>query len=286
MRPLTLLLLVLCAHGASASVTQERYAGRAILLYMPSQLPPSGSRALVVVLHGGLGNAERLESRQSESPLNMDAEAEKNGFIVAYLNGTPVTRNLGADKLGWNAGGGCCGQSAANDVDDVNYIKGAMDHLATRYGIDRNRIYGMGHSNGAMMTLRVMCETGLYAAAVAVSGPLNIKDAHCAAARGKRILAIHGADDANVPIAGGQGTKGLARVDFNSEDRSRQSFLAAGAAYDLQIVNGSDHLLDHLDAAIETAAGRSIPQTAVLFFGFNSPPPPNRPSAGQNRIPD
>ena len=34
----------------------------------------------------------------------MDEVARKNGFIVAYLNGTPVARLLGADKLGWNAG--------------------------------------------------------------------------------------------------------------------------------------------------------------------------------------
>ena len=51
----------------------------------------------------------------------MDEVAKKSGFVVAYLNGTPVTRMLGADKLGWNAGGGCCGVPAENNVDDVGY---------------------------------------------------------------------------------------------------------------------------------------------------------------------
>ena len=100
-----------------------------MIVYAPSELPARGARALVVVLHGGLGNAQRIASRQSESGLNLDSLAETNGFVVAYLNGTPVTRFFGADKLGWNAGGGCCGQSAENNVRDVDYITGAVDHL-------------------------------------------------------------------------------------------------------------------------------------------------------------
>jgi poly(3-hydroxybutyrate) depolymerase len=46
-----------------------------------SGLPAQGTRALVVVLHGGLGNAQRIESKQSENGLNMDVVAEKSGFI-------------------------------------------------------------------------------------------------------------------------------------------------------------------------------------------------------------
>jgi poly(3-hydroxybutyrate) depolymerase len=105
--------LLFYASGASAAthgVIEESYDGRSMIIYVPSRLSAPGTRALVVVLHGGLGNAQRIESGQSETGLNMDAIAEKAGFIVAYLNGTPVTRRFGADKLGWNAGGGCCGQ--------------------------------------------------------------------------------------------------------------------------------------------------------------------------------
>jgi len=103
------LLLVPVAALANDAVTQS-YDGRDMLIHVPAHLPPEGSRALVVVLHGGLGNASRIESENAESGLNMDAEADRNGFIVAYLNGTPVTRFFGSRMLGWNAGGGCCGQ--------------------------------------------------------------------------------------------------------------------------------------------------------------------------------
>ncbi len=275
-RPLAALALAVVLLGLARTPAwaggrvDDSYGGRDMIVYVPTQLPPTGSRALVVVLHGGLGNAERIAGLKAESGLNMNAVADKNGFIVAYLNGTPVTRNLGSRFLGWNAGGGCCGQSAANDIDDVAYIKGAVGYLAAKYGIDLTRVYGTGHSNGAMMTQRIMCETRLYAAGVAISGPLNLDISTCPAARGERILAIHGADDQNVPIGGGRG-KGLAQTPFNSEARARQVFTRSGAAYTLQIVPGADHVLDHIEAVIEKTEGVTIAETSAAFFGILKP---------------
>jgi polyhydroxybutyrate depolymerase len=263
-----LLVLVCGTSSASQGVSEQNYGGRSLIVYVPSHLPEQGKRALVVVLHGGLGNAQHIESMKSEHGLNMDAVAEKAGFIVAYLNGTPVTRFFGADKLGWNAGGGCCGVPAENQVDDVAYIKRAVDHLVGEFGIDRSRIYGMGHSNGAMMTQRLMCETGLYAAAVPISGPLNLTTENCAAARGKKILAIHGAEDENVPIAGGKGTKGISRAVFNSQERTRLIFVNAGATYTLQVVKGADHKIEHIDEVIQKTEDISIAEKAARFFGL------------------
>jgi poly(3-hydroxybutyrate) depolymerase len=251
----------------SANVTTEHYGGRSLLVYVPSQLPPAGSRALVVVLHGGMGNAQRIENAQSESGLKLDAVAEKNGFIVAYLNGTPVTKHLGADRLGWNAGG-CCGQSAENKIDDVGYIKGAVDYLAHQYGIDRSRVYGTGHSNGAMMTARLVCETNLYAAVVTFSGSLNVDTQTCPGARGKRILSVHGSDDENVPIQGGKGSKGLSGADFKSEEFARQIFTNSGADFHLQVVPGADHKLDHIADKIQQAEGLTLPEKIARFFGL------------------
>jgi len=205
----------------------------------------------------------------SNSPvMAQGAVAEQSGFIVACLNGTPVTRFLGSDKLGWNAGGGCCGLAAQNNVDDVSYIKGAVQFLAGRYGIDHSRIFGIGHSNGAMMTLRVICETGIYAAAVSISGTLNREHANCDAAKGSLVLASHGNSDENVPIAGGPGTKGISRAVYNSQQRTRQSFTDAGAAYTLRVVDGADPALSRIEAAIERTESRSIAEKAAQYFGL------------------
>jgi polyhydroxybutyrate depolymerase len=267
---LALLSFSVTSGAGDLKAVQQFYGGRTLLVYVPARMPVAGTRALVVVLHGGLGNAQRIESMQAENGLNLNAAAEKSGFIVAYLNGTPVTRFLGDDKLGWNAGGGCCGVSASNNVDDVTYIRSAIGDLATRYGIDRSRVYGMGHSNGAMMTLRMVCETGVYAAAISISGPLNLDDASCSAAKGKRILGIHGEKDQNVPIAGGVGTRGLSRVSFKSEERTRQIFTKAGASYELQVIQGADHYLNHIEAAIQNTEKLSMAQKAVRFFGLEN----------------
>ncbi|MBZ5525717.1 MAG: hypothetical protein LAP21_26145 [Acidobacteriia bacterium] len=140
--------------------------------------------------------------------------------------------------------------------------------MVDKYGVDRDRVYGIGHSNGAMMTLRLMCETNLYAAAVSISGPLNLSVQSCPGSRGKHILAIHGAEDQNVPIAGGQGTKGLSRVAYKSAKYTQQIFAASGADFHLQTVQGADHKLDNIDARIEQTEGISIAEKAARFFGL------------------
>ena len=222
----------------------------------------------MVVLHGGLGNAQRIEGAQSESALKMDDEAEKHGFIVAYLDGAPVTLRLGPDFLGWNSGGGCCGQSAANNIDDVAYITAAVRDLEQKYGVDPARVFGMGHSNGAMMTQRMLCVTNVFAAGVAISGPLGLPVATCPDAGGKRLLAIHGQDDQNVPIGGGRGTQGVSGAIFASEAHAHDVFTASGATYDLQIVPGADHKLEHIDAVIQRTEHRTLQQKAAQFFGL------------------
>lgn len=258
------------ALAAPAGDLTDSYGGRAMIVHVPATLPAPGKRALVIVLHGGLGNADRIAGQQAESGLNMDAVADRDGFVVAYLNGTPVTRFLGAKFLGWNAGGGCCGQPGQNDTDDVGYISHAVGYLADKYGVDRGRVFAIGHSNGAMMAQRMICETRVFAGAVAISGPLNLDTTQCSSAKGLSVLAIHGADDANVPVAGGTGSKGLARVAFKSEAQAQAVMTASGARYTLQVVPGADHYLDHIGARIRQSEGVSIGEKAARAFGLDA----------------
>ena len=51
---------------SSQGITTENYKGRGLLVYAPPNMPARGARALVVVLHGGLGNASRIEGGASE----------------------------------------------------------------------------------------------------------------------------------------------------------------------------------------------------------------------------
>ena len=256
------------ALAAPTGDTTDNYAGRAMIVHVPATLPATGTRALVIVLHGGLGNADRIAGKQAESGLNLDTVADKEGFIVAYLNGTPVTRFMGAKFLGWNAGGGCCGEPGRNGTDDVAYIGGAVSYLSGKYGVDRAKVFAIGHSNGAMMAQRMVCETRVFARVVAISGPLNLDTTHCPSAKGLGVLAIHGADDQNVPIAGGKGSKVFAPNVWKSESQSQAVMTVSGASYTLQVVPGADHFLDHIGARIEQTEGVTIGEKAARWFGI------------------
>jgi len=126
----------------------------------------------------------------------------------------------------------------------------------------------MGHSNGAMMAFGLMCETDLFSAAVPISGALEIEAGTCPPARGKGILAIRGAEDENVPMAGGKG-KGVSRTNFRSQEYTRQVFVNSGARYTLQVLQGAEHRFDTIESAMEKAEGVSLAEKAARFFGLN-----------------
>lgn len=242
------------------------YDERDMLVYVPQRLPQAGLRALVVVLHGGGGSAERIVKGSAEKGLNMNQLAKKSGFIVAYLNGTAATRITSGLKV-WNAGGGCCGRAFDKNVDDVAYISGAVSMLERKYGIDPARVYALGHSNGAIMLQRIMCEHGLFAAGVPVAGPLNIEVSSCPAAEGRQMLAIHGMDDTNAPVAGGKGS-GISGVTFRSEKYSEALFNGSGGSYQLLLLPETDHNFEHIDESMEKLQGMSVAEKAARFFGL------------------
>ena len=263
-----IVLAGLCGVGASFAGTShnDRWADREAVIYTPTRMPAFGSRELVVVLHGGLGNAQRIAEQRSESGLNFNALADAGGFVVAYLNGTPVARGLSQQRLGWNAGT-CCGVPASTQRDDVAYVQSAVKEIAAHYGVDIQRVFGVGHSNGAMMTQRLMCETGLYVAAVAVSGGLENGAEKCPSARGKNIMGLHGEQDRNVPVEGGRG-RGLSRVDFRSESDTARVWKESGANYLLQVIPRAEHAVESLDTEIRAQEGISLAQKVVRFFGL------------------
>lgn len=251
--------------GNPDHIHADKFEGRDIVLYIPSQLPPEGQRAMVVALHGGGGNAHFMETH-----LFMDEVAEKNGFIVAYLNGTHAGKLIPSKMHAWNAGGECCGLPYKKNVDDVGYVVGTTNYITQKYGIDKNRVFGIGHSNGSMMTELLMCTANIYQATVAIAGPLNIETSDCPNSKGKRILAIHGGNDRNVPVAGGIGSKGVTGIPYRSEAYEKAVFEHSGASFTLQVIPGGDHALENLDAAVKLIDGMSLSEKAARFFGLVS----------------
>ena len=167
---------------------------RSYAIHLPNGRAPTQPAPLVLVFHGGGGNAANA-ARMS----GMDAKADKEGFIAVYPNGTGARAN--ARLLTWNAWR-CCGAALDNKADDVGFVRALVDAVARDYPVDRKRIYATGLSNGGMLAYRVGCELGdVFAAIAPVAGALNSDD--CGAGPRVSVIVFHGMDDKHVRFEGG-----------------------------------------------------------------------------------
>ncbi|BBX57441.1 Esterase PHB depolymerase [Mycobacterium shottsii] len=182
------------AEGTSFHTINVGGVDRTYRLYQPEGLPAGA--ALVVMLHGGFGNA-----RQAERSYDWDELADSEKFVVVYSDGL---------NRAWNVnGGGCCGRSARAGVDDVAFISAAVADVAHNVGIDANRVYAAGMSNGAMMAYTMACNTGIFAAIGPVSGTQLDP---CRSPHPVSVMHIHGTGDPLVRYAGGAGAGAASHI--------------------------------------------------------------------------
>jgi polyhydroxybutyrate depolymerase len=169
-------------------------------------VPPAASGGqplpLVLNLHGATQNAQ-LEEITSD----MDPNADMNGYLVAYPNGTRISKVLTPDPVaknaqyGWNAGQ-CCGLPVTKHVNDVGFLLKVIAHIAARTPVDLRRVYMTGISNGGMMAYAMASEASAHFAAISsVSGQVEIPDIH--PTRAVPTMEFHSVND---PIAKFDGT--------------------------------------------------------------------------------
>ncbi len=173
---------------------------RSYIVHVPPTFDRAARAPLVIMLHGAGGSGAGAEP---ETGWNVTADRE--GFLVAYPDGTPSNLKLPASFLLnpriWNDGSGR-GAMSRNNIDDSGFIAALIGHLEQSYGADPARIYLTGFSNGASMTYAAGVRLSDRIAAIApVSGHLWLKDASLASP--VPLLFIIGTDDPLNPIAGG-----------------------------------------------------------------------------------
>jgi polyhydroxybutyrate depolymerase len=196
----TLLLALGSAAGASEVERTLVFQGeaRSYLLHVPDS--SATARPLVMVLHGGGGNARNAERMSGMSDI-----ADRENFVVVYPNGSGRLRRA---LLTWNAGN-CCGMALDEQVDDVGFLNAVLDDVARRTPIDSRRLYVTGMSNGGMMTYRLGCESAARFAAIApVAGAMNVD---CRPAAALSVIAFHGTADQHVLYDGGTPSKSIDR---------------------------------------------------------------------------
>jgi polyhydroxybutyrate depolymerase len=189
--------------GTYHRTTGLRYglSTRDYLLHIPPNYDERRAWPLVLVLHGAFSRAHTMEKRSGYSTL-----ADREGFVVAYPNGIGVFGFL----RHWNAGH-CCGLAEMDRVDDVGFLHGLLREVSTEFHIDPQRIYVVGHSNGAMLAYRFAAEYAEHIAGVGVvAGSIgSAKGARGAVGRigpphqPVPLIAVHGRQDRQVPLAGG-----------------------------------------------------------------------------------
>jgi polyhydroxybutyrate depolymerase len=172
--------------GRSTQTMTIGGAQRTVHLYRPAGL--SGPVPLVVMLHGGYGNGV-----QAEDSYHWDPEADTGHFLLALPDGLNAS---------WNGGGGCCGKSARQNVDDVTFLTQMVTMLRGEISVDPHRIFIAGVSNGGIMAYRMACQTDIFAAVGADSTTMLVP---CHPAKPVSVLHIHGTADPIIPYKGGTG---------------------------------------------------------------------------------
>ncbi len=167
-------------------------------VHVPAKYVPTAPAPLLVALHGGGGS---MDYQADDSRYGLISKSEQEGIVVLFPNGFSKLRS---GKLAtWNAGN-CCGGARDETIDDVGFIRQAVDRLTRQMNIDRNRIYATGMSNGGMMAYRLACELPeVFKAIASVAGTDNTRS--CNPAHPVAVLHIHAKNDTHVLFEGGAG---------------------------------------------------------------------------------
>lgn len=246
----------------------ELAGGRWAMLYVPVSHAgrPVQRVPAVVALHGGLGSAEQFADASG-----LAARAEAGGFLVAFGQGGPARRFGTRDAHAtWN-GGACCGGSVVRGDDDVAYLDELLARLVESYAADPARLVMTGHSNGAIMTFRYVCEGRVpLAAAMPVAGSLETADPTACTPSVARFQAVHGDADVNHPLDGGYGS-GVANVPFRPFADSVAA-VAAGAGCDTGPSTSTSGVV--IERAWDCPAGTSV--RSLVLIGAEHPWPGGR----------
>jgi polyhydroxybutyrate depolymerase len=190
---------------------------RRYLLHVPARESTAAALPLLVVLHGGGGNAA-----QARATMGFDAVADREGFAVVWADGTGPLRGR---LLTWNSGG-IPVYAQDQRVDDVGFLKAVVADVCKRVVIDPDRVYATGHSNGGMMCHRLAREAAdVFAAIAPVAGAMNFTGAD--PVMPISVLMIHGSDDEHVLYDGGRPKRQTGRAG----DRVDGSVRAAAEYY-------------------------------------------------------
>ena len=224
---------------------------RSYWIHVPPAAASGQALPLVMNLHGDTQNGQ-LEELQTQ----MDTNADQNGYLAVYPNGTRVSKVLTPDPVaknaqyGWNAGE-CCALPQQKKIDDVDFLVKVIANVAARTPVDLRRVDVTGISSGGMMANALAAQAAGHIAAVsAVEGPVEIPTIH--PSRVVPALEFASKTDPIVPYNG-------------TPNKNPKLVLSAQDGVDQWVKNDGCSSTPHLSAPIVGAPGSvSAGQTATL----------------------
>ncbi len=198
--------LYLLAQNPIALEFEHDGLAREYLLYVPADYTPGDVLPLVFNFHG-------ITSSAGEQYIytgllgSMNTVADTGHFFVCYPNGVKIPDD---DGFEWNVGFAFSSTTA----DDVGFVERLIDTLHANYGIDQNRVYATGMSNGGYFAYRLACElSGRIQAVASVTGTIVPgEETQCRPERPVPVLQLHGTADPVVRFNGSQ--SGLSMDDL------------------------------------------------------------------------
>jgi polyhydroxybutyrate depolymerase len=167
---------------------------RSYRTYVPKGLPQGAP--LVLVMHG---SGENPQAIRVGTGYGFERLADRHGFAVVY------PKSYGFD---WNDCSSI-GNTAVDGVraDDASFLAALVDKLVGEMGVDPQRVFAAGVSNGGSMALRLALEhpqryRAVAAALANVPAPQNFQ---CQpVAQTPSVMILNGTQDPLVPYAGGE----------------------------------------------------------------------------------
>ena len=151
------------APGRYTYTIRSGSVDRTFAIRVPSAYDATRPLPLVVILHGWT-----MSGPLAEQYTRMAETAEREGFVLAAPDG------LGNLK-GWNAG---FLDLSGKRADDASFVAEVIDKTEREVGIDLDRVYVAGHSNGAMLANLVGAKLGDRVAAIGVvAGTIGLPQA-------------------------------------------------------------------------------------------------------------
>lgn len=168
---------------------------RSYRIYVPKKV--GNNPKLVLVFHGFSSDARQM------AYISAFHNSTDSQTIVVYPEASKPL-NAG-QRTGFNAGF-CCGSGWVNKIDDVGFVTKLIDELSITYGVDQNKIYAAGFSNGGMFVQRLATDIpDRFAGFASASGSIGTTENYLKPNKPAAMLLLHGEKDSTVPFEGGTG---------------------------------------------------------------------------------